>query len=855
MKNLDTIATELFNKIRGRFPSVTVGDESATITNEVSNGRFFEFNFTSGKKVSITLDEEDLTVMYSKDLFAEHEEVLKSKWFDFLKELRIFAKKRMLNFDTRDITKSNLDKRDYQYLSTEKQMSESKLYGTSRTSYQNIGSARMVIKHSAPINQESATGRNSSIHSIYIESNAGERFKYPYRHLNGARAMARHVAEGGNPYDTFGSHISSLSEELSNLRKFKTYMNRSTVMAEGLSQYMDVVNDRIDTVKKTVESLQKQNHYTTTLENFEETVMEDVPEDVTANWIDELTIRQFNEELKDVFPYIYKLVGKANVVEEIGPEDLLGEYRDDDDDESMSACCDAPLLNYNDGLGICSDCKEWSGPHEDNNEDFSGYDETIESSIESLMGQFAEGERRSDDEIYDKCWKGYRRVKGKKRGEKGSCKRIEGVELEDLDTFFEGRGEDFRVAAPKGDRITTDENPLVTTYDDEFKPGQAGISGHMNLKTYMSIIGISEKYQEQLAQAVLDAGRGKQISIPDEAKAGYDAERDEAGLKPRALWIELSQHHEAEKDSDAQSETVTAEEQAFEDFKMAAANAAAKGETEFEYPKGSGKMRKVTMDKGTAAKMLADSQMNESEQLNEFIQFLIPAATAAARYIAPKLLPTAAKGAKEIAKFAVKNPVKTTVGGVAAANPDTTAKIAQGAVDTAKGVASAADTISQLPQQAADTMATVQNNVKAAGNKVAQTADELKAMAGGALDKLPNIDNIVSMAKKHALPAAVVLALLFGGYKVFQALFGKGKEKESFDDEPSAPDEISLEEFVKTMYDYTQNSFPKGETAVLTAVQKQYGDSAVDDAQEVITTLLQGQDKEMSRIQQLAGLR
>ena len=57
-----------------------------------------------------------LTVMYSQDLFSEDETTLKSKWFDLLKELRVFAKKRMLNFDTRDITKSNLDKRDYEYL-------------------------------------------------------------------------------------------------------------------------------------------------------------------------------------------------------------------------------------------------------------------------------------------------------------------------------------------------------------------------------------------------------------------------------------------------------------------------------------------------------------------------------------------------------------------------------------------------------------------------------------------------------------------------------------------------------------------------------------------------------------------
>ena len=231
----------------------------------------------------------------------------------------------MLNFDTRDITKNNLDKRDYQYLSTEKQMSESKMYGTSRTSYQDIGTARLVVKHAGPVNHENAAGRTQNVHSIYIESEAGERFKYPLRHMNGARAMAMHVSEGGNAYDDFGKHITGLSEELNKLRKFKTYMNRSSVMAEGLSGYMDVVNERLVAVKKTVESLQRKAYYTETFANFETTVLEEVPEDVSNTWIDELTIRQFNEELKGVFPYVYNLVKEANKIEEVDlSQSILG---------------------------------------------------------------------------------------------------------------------------------------------------------------------------------------------------------------------------------------------------------------------------------------------------------------------------------------------------------------------------------------------------------------------------------------------------------------------------------------------------------------------------------------------------
>ena len=54
--------------------------------------------------------------------------------------------------------------------------------------------------------------------------------------------MARHVSEGGKPFDAFGKYITGLSEELSKLKSFKTYMNRSNVMAEGLREYQGIVD-------------------------------------------------------------------------------------------------------------------------------------------------------------------------------------------------------------------------------------------------------------------------------------------------------------------------------------------------------------------------------------------------------------------------------------------------------------------------------------------------------------------------------------------------------------------------------------------------------------------------------------
>jgi len=63
-----------------------------------------------------------------------------------------------------------------------------------------------------------------------------------------------------------------------------------------------------------------------------------------------------------------------------------------------------------------------------------------------------------------------------------------------------------------------------------------------------------------------------------------------------------------------------------------------------------------------------------------------------------------------------------------------------------------------------------------------------------------------------------------------------------------------LEELVKSYYDYTTNAFPKGETAVLVACEKEFGDKSVPFAEKMIGRLLAGKDNEMERVKKLAGL-
>lgn len=333
--NLDKIALDLYDKIQTKFPEVEIGDEHANVLSkkeDIPKARFFEFEYKENDKVlgtiAITLDEDDgVVVQISREIVdSKHHGAYK-----FIRGFRRFAKDRLLNFDIKNIGKSNLDKRDYAFQSKSKEepmnpIMENKLYGTARMSYQDLGEATLIVKHSQPINTELAAGRTMHIESIYIENSAGERFRYPHKHLNGARALAEHIKHGGNPYDAIGKHITNLSEELAQLRKFKGYVGRNENLAEAMGGITDIVFERIDTIKKEISLLQRPAYYTQFAESFINREEEMIPEEIINDLVDRLTIRTFNEDLKSAFPYIFRLIDESEIpVKELDPSDLLDE--------------------------------------------------------------------------------------------------------------------------------------------------------------------------------------------------------------------------------------------------------------------------------------------------------------------------------------------------------------------------------------------------------------------------------------------------------------------------------------------------------------------------------------------------
>ena len=103
----------------------------------------------------------------------------KTEWFEFIQDIRKFAKSRNLGFDVRDISKSNLEKKDYKYLAQNKIAEGRHMWGTNKTSYHPLQTAKVIIKHTKAVDEDQVGARSRNIKAIFIQNEEGERFKFP----------------------------------------------------------------------------------------------------------------------------------------------------------------------------------------------------------------------------------------------------------------------------------------------------------------------------------------------------------------------------------------------------------------------------------------------------------------------------------------------------------------------------------------------------------------------------------------------------------------------------------------------------------------------------------------------------
>ena len=320
MREINKIAEGLFEKIRDRYEDVSLGNDKAMATQNPEDARFFNFDYVvDGKNYgNITLsiiDETSLKVYFSKNISHDLDDAQRKDWYSFLKELREFAKRNLLSFEPRDITRSTLKHRDIKQVSKSDDtydkddvVSESRLYGTSRSSYENDGPVKIIIRHSDQVDPEQRGARSRKIRAMYLENTDGERRKLPHNNLKYARAMARHCSEGGSIDDEFGHHITEVANELSKLRPFKAAMVRRVFEDEDTKNMVEAAFEYHSLLKDTLGKMSGRKGYQNCKEQFEATSTSYIPEeDFDVDALKERFVkRTFNERMSDALPIVYK---------------------------------------------------------------------------------------------------------------------------------------------------------------------------------------------------------------------------------------------------------------------------------------------------------------------------------------------------------------------------------------------------------------------------------------------------------------------------------------------------------------------------------------------------------------------
>jgi len=351
---------DLFNKIRSQFANIRLGDENGATTADPQGAVFFEFEFAEDAdtfgSVSISLaDGENMKVYYNRDLVNKIDEDSRDEWYAFLKELKDFAVEHQLRFDVRDITKNNLTKQDYENLAdTNKtvntdEMSEELsritklagisegLSGTSKSSFENLDKTKLIIRHKGKVDETVPGARTRQIQSLYIENEDGERFKYPLTHLAGARAMTRHVANGGRPHDEFGQHIIQTSEDIAKLNSFSRYVTNKDQLNDNAGDIIEQTKMKLENLRGYMRNLSKQSHYEAASKDFK-TSEEQILDDETVNKLREkFTMKNLDNRVEDALPIINRIMSELEATQ----EKPIEEYKDKDGNDMEPI--DAPI--------------------------------------------------------------------------------------------------------------------------------------------------------------------------------------------------------------------------------------------------------------------------------------------------------------------------------------------------------------------------------------------------------------------------------------------------------------------------------------------------------------------------------
>jgi hypothetical protein len=309
----DKLAERVFGTMKGFGHQLRLYTVDGSETIDPSVARRF---FATDSGAMVTIDEESNEIKLSKSNSNPLADTKKLQ-----QNIKKLANEYLMNYTVRNYGKS-IQPRDFSYqaknhrnnnMTQSNAVAEglSKLSGSKKTSHQTLENVRILVKHKQEVQEEKHGARSRNIQAVFLEQ-GGERFRFPHNNLSGARAMARHMYNGGAMSDAVGSYIIERVGQLIQLTEFYRYARSNNLINEDTSGVVETVRESIEGVKTELKRLSGAKTYEAISSRIQEQGEVELNEDDTASLRDMFTVKKFDEKFAQVLPTVSRLVQEKN---------------------------------------------------------------------------------------------------------------------------------------------------------------------------------------------------------------------------------------------------------------------------------------------------------------------------------------------------------------------------------------------------------------------------------------------------------------------------------------------------------------------------------------------------------------
>ena len=311
--SIEKVANKIFKIIKGSGHDVKMYD-SAT-GNETVDPNASRYFYVKMPNYMVHLDPDNSEIKLHQGAEKTDENIK-----GVINNIKHIAKSYMLDFDHRIFGKE-LKPKNYAFKidqnRNEKDMSElqtegyTPLQGSTKTSEQKLEGVKVIVRHNKAVDETSRGARSRNIQGIFVETAEGERFKYPHIHLNGARAMARHVHAGGKPHDEVGEAIVNLSDQLAKLKEVTKFARRFSQVQEQAADVLPLVDNKVSDIKKTIHKLTTASGYKEFAENYKASETVEPSIEALEELKGKFTVTKFDEKIGEVLPLLQSIMDEA----------------------------------------------------------------------------------------------------------------------------------------------------------------------------------------------------------------------------------------------------------------------------------------------------------------------------------------------------------------------------------------------------------------------------------------------------------------------------------------------------------------------------------------------------------------